>query len=292
VLERTLSLHDVPVELRSRVVALALAELLRASWPTSASALPLSAAAPEQQPAAQTEVSVVPPQEDTDGAATGAPSAPSPVDSSPAAPGQPQRAATLVDANSNAAEAPEQNPSAAADLDTADRIDANQPAQGTGISLALGPALHISLRGAPVLYGAELSLSWWRLSFGALGYLRNVSDDLGDIAIKRVHAFAAFELLRVAHEPWTWSAAVRGAAGGTLASASAASAALSTGSSDFTWDGSLETSLALRVAPTWAARLRANLGMAYAPAYRADARVIADYSGLFTALSLSLVHSL
>jgi hypothetical protein len=160
------------------------------------------------------------------------------------------------------------------------------------MAIGLGPAMHVSLRGAPVLYGAELSLSWWRLSIGALGYLGSVSDAIGDIAVKRLHGFAAFDVLQLEHGPWIWSAAVRGGAGGTFANAHGLGTARSTASTDFTWDGSLETSLTFRVAVAWTLRLRANLGLAYAPAYRADDRVIADYSSLFSAVSVSFAHVL
>jgi hypothetical protein len=246
VLERTLGLHDVPLELQSRVIALALAELLRAGWPS-----PLAVAALEA------DAAPLPAEPDAVAAA-------------------PQLAGPDL---------------TAVDSGVAEARSGRLPSTSR-IALALGPALHVSLRGAPVLYGAELSLSWWQLSVGALGYLGSVNDAIGDIAVKRLHGFAAFDVLQIERGAWIWTAAVRGGAGGTFANAHAIGTARSTASSDFSCDGSLEAGLGLRLAAEWALRLRASFGLAYSPAYRADERVIADYSGWFTGISLSVAREL
>lgn len=262
-LERSLTLHDVPRELQSRVVAIALAELLRASWRTDAVS-GVSAAADSGATESGAEHS-----ERTEAARSKEPG---------------------TEGDATLAEHRDTELTRRADSSAVEERSA-QLRPISGIVIGLGPALHISLRGAPVLYGAQLSLSWWRLSVGALGYLGSVSDAIGDIAFERLHGFAAFDALQLQRGRWIWSAAVSGSAGGTFANAHALGTALSTGSTDFSWDGSIETALALRFDAAWSLRVRASLGLAYSPAYRADDRVIADYSGLFTAVSLSLAHA-
>lgn len=249
--EATLSLHDVPVDLHGRVIALTLAELFLALQPA-------------------------------------APALPSPADTAPAEP----RDLPIEPSAQPHAEAATPKTSATAEDSGVSEARSGQRQPASPLVLALGPALHVSLRGAPVLYGAELSLSWWRFSVGALGYLGNANDALGDIAVKRVHGFAAFDVLQIERGAWIWAAAVRGGGGGTFANARAIGTARSTGSSDFSCDGSLEAGLGLRLAAEWVLRLRASFGLAYSPAYRADDRVIADYSGWFTGISLSVAREL
>lgn len=241
---RMLSLRDTPPELRARVLALALTELLRSQQ---------SLAAETDQP---------PPQ-----------------------PSAAERAAAPV---------PEQASDPAARLTPTPHVDqparaAATPQRGPSFALSLGPTLEVYFAHGSLLYGAELSATWWRLHLGVLGSLGTNGDAaLGSAHYRRVHGFLSFDIARLPFGAWIWAAAVRGALGGTFASADAQSSAAPARASDLSCDGSLETWLALRVADAWAAKLRSNLGYAFGPRYLADSRVLADFSGLFLGLALEL----
>jgi hypothetical protein len=274
---RALSLRDTSPELRARVLALALAEMLRAHWVPAADGGEMAASpAPAATTGAMAEPAVA-------AAASGAERRAAPTPKHEQAPRE--REGLPVPAPTPAANAePASSPQPAATTHTP---------RDTGFSLSLGPALHVFFRGGSLLYGAELSITWRRFSLGVLGSLGTNRDDvLGRAHYRRVHGFASFELARVLEGEWTWAAAIRGALGGTFGDADAQSIALPSQTADVTYDGSLETWLALHIADGWSAKLRANLGYALGPRYLADGRLLADFSGVFLGLALNLTTAL
>jgi hypothetical protein len=249
---RVLSLRDAPPELRARVLALALSELLRSHWaPAADSGAPAPASA-----ATSVAADTSKPKEVARDLALGRVPTPRP----------------------------------AAPLQLTEHVRAPRAGE---FALSLGPSLHVFFGNGSCLYGAELSLSWWRLSLGMLGMLGTKRDDtLGRAHYRRLHGFLSFEVARLALRDWTWAAAIRGALGGTFADSDARSSAVSSHGSDLSYDGSIETWLALRFADGWSAKLRANLGYALGPRYLADSRVLTDFSGLFLGLALDLTIAL
>jgi hypothetical protein len=248
---RVLSLRDAPPELRARVLALALSELLRSHWSLAA-----EGGQETPPPSAAEKTAEETPTHPTEKREPAPAPAPRPHADQPTKP-------------------------------------APTPARERQFALSLGPSLHVYFAQGSLLYGAELSLSWWRLSLGVLGSLgTNADSALGRASYRRVHGFVSVDIARLALGDWTWAAAVRGAFGGTFASGAAQSTVSSAQASDVSYDGSLETWLALRIADGWAAKLRANLGYAFGPRYLADGRVLADFSGLFLGVALNLTTRL
>jgi hypothetical protein len=268
-LQRSLSLEDVPIALRERTLALALAELFRAgqadaSDAGSKEALPsaaeagtrrnsIDAAEIEQHPAADSgSDSERPPVElERPPAADGGGTDPAP--SGASAHGRPR---------------------------------------SSSWALAVGPALHVLPSSGTMLVGAEIALSWRSVSAGVLGSLSGNTDPLGSVAYRRLHGFVAYEVFRVDPAPFRIAAGVRAAFGATFANVTPLATALPQNVTAATGDLALETSFAWLVGSGWQTKLRLDVGYALGPAIRADDRDLANFSGLFIGAAVCLVAAL
>jgi hypothetical protein len=284
-LERSLSLADVPPALRERALALALAELFRAGEANVAG----GAVQASEAVRADEERGRVDPGRTGEAAAASRP---------PNTPTSPDVVAEPADAERATTSLPpvdsERPPAAISGAAETRRTSPDRFGSGFASpwALAVGPALHALPANGAMLFGAEIAISWRKLSAGALGNLGSDSDTLGSVAYRRLHGFAAYELLSTDPALFRITAGLRAALGATFTNVTPTPNAVSQNATAASGDLALETGVRWTISPSWQTKLSMDIGYAFGPRIQADARELANFSGLFVGASWCVVAGL
>jgi hypothetical protein len=188
----------------------------------------------------------------------------------------------------------ESSPSGDGGDSTAQRASSDRSDTGPASPWALsaGPALHALPANSALLFGAEVALSWRRLTAGVLGGLGGDSDRLGRVGFRRLHGFVAYEALSTQPATFRVTAALRAAFGATLTDVTPIAAALHRNATAASGDVALEAGVRWTLSPRWQTKLGLDVGYAFGPRLRADDRDLANFAGFFIGASLCAVAAL
>lgn len=257
-LERSLSLEDVPLALRERALALALAELFRAGDTTESRDVGAPDVSREAKPAKE----------------------------KPETPPSSEEAASNMTAVVHADR--ERAVAAASGAETL-RAAPVRGAAASAWQLQIGPALQMLPSSGVALFGAMLAVSWRNLTAGVLGNLGGDSDPLGDVSYRRVHGFLSYDVVSTEPAQFRIAAGLRAAFGATFANVTPLAAAVSRNVASASGDVALETSLRWLISASWQTKLSVDVGYAFGPRMQADDRDLANFSGVFVGASLCVV---
>jgi hypothetical protein len=285
-LQRSLSLSDVPPALRQRALALALAELFRAGEASATEGTARTGATRDATGAgtsSQAGVSAAATDSSRASLNTGAESSDTRADAVANASAESERATHAAIGSSDAVRSPTGEARVPQSVST-DAIG-SRPAW----ALALGPALHALPASAAMLFGAEIALSWRRVSAGVLGNLGSDSDPLGSVDYRRLHGFVTYEALSTEPATFRVTAGIRASLGATFTHVTPVAAALPRNATAASGDLALETGVAWSITRSWQTKLSVDIGYAFGPRIQADDRDLANFSGLFVGASLRAV---
>ncbi|HMI91795.1 MAG TPA: hypothetical protein VK509_10555 [Polyangiales bacterium] len=288
---RRMELRDLPSPLRPRALALALAELLRASMlaphaaatpqpPDEPARVAPAASEPATNEPAAAAQPVAQPSATDAGAGERAAERADPT-KEPANPAAEPRAAGRKTSGPPAAE-PDRSARPAPDLQTGDGDD------GARHALWLAPNGRWLLDSSDGLFGAAVGWQWARLGANISALFGHASDVLGDTSFGLVHAALSYQLLRLRFGRQVLHAGPALGAGGTWASSSANDAADGGGALLPSYELALRLGLLRELTGSLAADLCLEGGYARGPTVRADDRDLATLSGAFLGLALRL----